>query len=418
MIINYYQIIVIVVMNFIEFYYCNPLLIINIFINIYKSNIIMKGFITTHKGMEDIAALEVKELIGSNPKINEACIVFDIKKYEDLFKLCYKCQSSTGIYYLFCEFDYKDIFIDFDKNIEKIDFNEWLNKNTSFKVKCTKNYDNDISTTEMERKFGELIIAHIEKKYNYKQKVNLDDPEIIIFVYLTGKKCYMGIDFAGFDLSKRSYKILLHPADMKGTIGYFLVRLSGYNKGEALLDSFSGSGTVPIEAALFASDFPINYFNKEKFIFLKFDKFKDYDFKKFFEKIDKEIRDYDLNIYNIDNSMKYLNYAKKNSKIAGVGKKINFSRMDMEWMDTKFDKNKIDKIVTKFPLLQNKIDELYNEFFYQAEFILNNKGKVILIGDKTQIKKFSSKYNFKITGVRSVFSGKKEYEIFVLSKQK
>ena len=131
-----------------------------------------------------------------------------------------------------------------------------------------------------------------------------------------------------------------------------------------------------------------------------------------------EIRDYDLNIYNIDNSMKYLNYAKKNSKIAGVGKKINFSRMDMEWLDTKFDKNKIDKIVTKFPLLQNKIDELYNEFFYQAEFILNNKGKVILIGDKTQIKKFSSKYNFKITGVRSVFSGKKEYEIFVLSKQK
>jgi len=28
----------------------------------------MKGFLITHKGMEDIAALEVKELIGKKPK--------------------------------------------------------------------------------------------------------------------------------------------------------------------------------------------------------------------------------------------------------------------------------------------------------------------------------------------------------------
>lgn len=379
----------------------------------------MKGFLTTHKGMEDIAALEVKELIDSNSKINETYITFDIKKYEDLFKLCYKSQSAIGIFYLPHDFNYKDIFKDFKKNIEKIDFNEWLNKNTPFKVKCTKNYDNDIPTREMERKFGELIIAHIEKKHNYRPKVNLDDPEIILFIYLTGKKCNIGIDFAGFNLSKRSYKILHHPADIRGTIGYFLVRLSGYKKNEALLDPFSGSGTVPIEAALFASDFPINYFNKEKFIFSKFDKFKNYDFKKFFEKMDKEIRDYDLNIYNIDSSMKYLNYAKKNSKIAGLGKKINFSRMDIEWLDTKFDKNKIDKIATKLPSLQQKeANDLYNEFFYQAEFILNNKGKIVLIGDKAQIKKFSSKYNFKISSERSVFSGKREYKIFVLSKQK
>jgi 23S rRNA G2445 N2-methylase RlmL len=115
--------------------------------------------------------------------------------------------------------------------------------------------------------------------------------------------------------------------------------------------------------------------------------------------------------------MNYLNYAKKNSKIAGVDKKIGFSRMNIEWLDTKFDKDQIDKIVAKMPSLQQKeSNEIYNEFFYQAEFILNNKGKIVMIGDKDQIKKFSSKYNFKISDERSIFSGKKEYEIFVLIK--
>jgi putative N6-adenine-specific DNA methylase len=376
----------------------------------------MKGFLTTHKGMEDVAALEIKELINSSPKINETLIVFDIKNYNDLFKLCYKSQSAIGIYYFLHEFDYNNIFNDFKKNLDKIKFNEWLNKNTKFRVECIKNSEDKISTPEIEKKIGELIIDYIKTNNGYNQKVSLTDPEIIIFVYLIGKKCCIGLDFAGFDLSKRSYKILNHPADIRCTIGYFLVRLSKYNKNEKLIDPFSGSGTIPIEAALFASSFPLNFFNKEKFIFLKFSKFKDFDFNVLFNKLDKWVSA-DIKIYNIDSSMNYLNYAKKNSKIAGIGKKINFSRMDIEWLDTKFEKGKIDKIVTKLPSSKQKdIGNIYNEFFYQAEFILNKKGKMVLIGNKELIKKYSSKYKFKISDERKVCSGKKEYGVFVLAK--
>ncbi|MCH8067028.1 MAG: hypothetical protein IIC69_00430 [Nanoarchaeota archaeon] len=378
----------------------------------------MEGFLVTHKGMEEIASKEVKELIGEKSIVNEACIVFDIKNCEDLFKLCYKSQSAIGVFYLLCEFNHKDIFRDFEKNIKKIDFKEWLSKNTEFRVKCMKNYGNDVSTPEIEKKFGEIIIGLIQKKHNYKQKVDLDNPKIILFVYLTKNKCYVGIDFAGLDLSKRSYKIFRHSADMKGTIGYFLVRLSGYGKDETLLDIFSCSGTVPIEAAIYASNFPINYYSKEKFIFLKFSKFKDFDFNDLFKKLDKEVSfSREFKIYNIDSSMKYLNYAKKNSKIAGIDKKINFSRMDMEWLDTKFDKQSIDKIVAKMPNLQEKQgNNVYNEFFYQAEFILSKKGKMALIGDRELIRKYSHKYKFKIAEKRNVFSGKMKYEVFVLTK--
>jgi|TARA_B100001964_G_C14254832_1_gene611827 23S rRNA G2445 N2-methylase RlmL len=377
----------------------------------------MKGFLTTHKGMENIASLEVKDLINTNSKINEACVVFDIKNYEDLFKLCYKSQSSIGVYYLLCEFDFDNIFDDFYKNLEKINFKEWLNKNIQFRVKCIKINNGKLSTPEIEKKFGEIIIEHIEKKYNYRQKVDLGNPEIVIFAYLTGKKCYIGTDFAGFDLSKRSYKIFSHPADIKGTIAYSLARLSDYNKNETLLDPFSASGTIPIEAALFASKFPINYFNKEKFIFLKFQKFKNFDFNGLFKKLDKEMLASKPKIYNIDSSMKYLNYSRKNSKIAGIGKKISFSRNDIGWLDTKFKKGSIDKIVTILPSLQKKdSSNIYNEFFYQAEFILNKKGKIVLIGDKDMVEKFSSKYKFRIYDEVNVFSGKKEYQILVLGR--
>ncbi len=376
----------------------------------------MKGFLTTHKGMEDIAATEVKELTGSESRIEESCIVFDIISYEDLFKLCCKSQSATGIYYLLAEFGCKDIFKDFSENTGKIKFDEWLDRNTKFRVKCEIGDESETRTQEMEGKFGEIIIEHIQKKYNYGQKVDLESPEIIIFFRLANKRCYIGIDFAGFDLSKRSYKIFQHPADIKGTIAYSLIRIAGYSKNEALLDIFSGSGTIPIEAALFSSNFTVRHFDREKFIFSKFKKFKDFDFNKFFWKLDKEISDNKPKIYNVDLSMKHINYAKKNSKIAGVDKRISFSRMDAEWLDTKFEKGKVDKIVTKMP--NSNGNELYNEFFYQSEFILNDKGKIVLIGNSELTEKYSSKYKFEISGKREIFSGKMKYGVFILTKQK
>ena len=379
----------------------------------------MKGLLITHKGMEDVAVLEVEELIDKKSQKNDTCIVFDFKNYQDLFKLCYKSQSSIGIYYLLSEFSHKNIFLDFKKNIQKIDFSEWLSKKTTFRVKCKKNYDNEISTPELEKELGALVIDNIKNKHNYKQKVNLNNPDIILFVYLTKNKCHFGIDFAGFDLSKRYYNIFMHPAAIKGTIAYFLIQLSNYKKTETLVDPFSTSGTIPIEAALLTSNFPVNFYNKEKFAFLKYNKFNNFNFEKFFKEIDREIIDNKLKIYNIDASMKHINHSKKNSKIAGIDKKINYSRIELEWLDTKFNKDQVNKIVTKMPSINTKdINKIYNEFFYHAEFILDKKGIIVLIGKKELVEKFASKHKFRISNKKSIFSGKEKYDVFVLSHYK
>jgi len=376
----------------------------------------MKGFLTTHKGMEDIAALEVYEITGKKANVSDGCVVFDIKSYEDLFKLCYLSQSAIGVHHLLSEYDSKNIFEDFKQNLQKIDFNGWLSENIAFRVSCIKNTDGNMPTPELEKEFGALAIEHIKNRRKYAQKVSLNNPGLIISVLITNSKCYIGIDFCGFDLSKRNYNIFAHPAGIKGTIAYSLVRLSGYNPDERLLDCFSASGTISIEASLFASHFPVNFYNKDKFAFLRIQKFKNFDFNEFFKNIDSKINAKKLNICNVGSSMKYINYAKKNSKIAGITKKITFSRMDLGWLDTKFDKGEINKIVVKMPYGQEDMGAIYNEFFYQAEFILNTKGKIALIGKKDLVEKHSSKYNFKVISERNISSGKEQYNIFALAK--
>lgn len=376
----------------------------------------MKALAITSKGIEDITALEIKELIKAKTQINESCVIFEAEKIEELCLLCYKAQSVEKILFLFGYFNFnnKNLFDDLKKHIENIDFSKWLNKEITFKV-ISKIINNDLSSQEISEKTGEFIINHIKKTKKYKQKVNLDNPDIIFFVYIFKNSCYLGIDIAGFELHKRQYRIFQHPNALRATIAYSLVRIADVKDGDAILDPFTGSGTIPIEAALYFSNFPVNYYTKDTFLFLKFLKFN-------FETIDKKIKSPKVKIYGYDSILGYITSAKKNAKIAGIDKEIKLSRCEIGWLDTKFKKNSVNKIITYPPqesknIIQKITEKIYNEFFYQADFVLKKQGKIVLITKSLDLlKKYAEKYKFKLLNEREVYSGKQVFKVVVFCR--
>lgn len=74
-------------------------------------------------------------------------------------------------------------------------------------------------------------------------------------VYLDKDECSIGVDTSGDPLHKRGYRKRVVLAPLKETIAASLLFFSGWNRKYALLDPFCGSGTIAIEAALYALDF-------------------------------------------------------------------------------------------------------------------------------------------------------------------
>ncbi|MFC1727865.1 THUMP domain-containing protein [Nanoarchaeota archaeon] len=354
----------------------------------------MKGIAITHKGIEDISALEIKELIKKESKTEESVVKFDATK-EELAKLCYRSQSVIKILELITEFDIGTL--DDLKQLKKVD----IKHKGSFVVRCLRVGEHDFTSLDVEKEAGEIIYEKI------KQKVDLKNPDLTLLIYIYNNKAYLGIDYSGFDLSKREYKIFSGARALKGTIAYSLVRMSGYKPTETLLDPFSISGEIPIETALFATKFSANYFSKEKFAFNKFLNFK-------FE----EPKKYKTKVLCFDSLLKNIKAAQKNAKIAGIDKNIKFSKTDLEWIDTKFKEDSVDRIVTRIPELTkyqkpNQIEKLYKEFFNQAEFILKKKGKIVAIAKNLNLfKKFSE--NFNILEERTISLGKEELSAITL----
>ena len=372
----------------------------------------MKGLVITSKGIENTASMEVNELINAKCKAEESCVVFDFKEFRDLCLLCYKCQSADRVLHLIGSFEFNNFFDDLKKFIERSSLDGWIDKYKKFKVECIRIGTHGFNSVDAEKRAAEFIL-HKHKK----MKVDIKNHDVIFFIYIVGHKCYFGIDFAGFELNKRSYKIFLHPNSLRGTVAYALARESGFEKKDIMLDPFSRDGVVAIEAAFYASDFPHNYYKKEKFAFLKLKI--GVDFEKFFTDVDKKIGKSKASIYCFDHLFKYVDYSRKNAKIAGVDKSINFSRVELEWLDVKFKKESVDRIITNPVTSKNaKLDKIYNEFFYQCEYILRDNGTIAIISRVPDfVKKHAEKHNFAVAKEKDVWSGEQLLKIIVLKKK-
>ncbi len=363
----------------------------------------MKAVAITHSGLEDISSLEINELIGAKCEAGPGCVLFEVKNHEEIAHVCYKAQSVSKVLLLFEEFKINSI----------EDMQEKINSNigdirkiiTPSKTFAVRSFIADNDDYEKED-----ICIEAADSLKLDSKVDLKNPDVVFFVYISKDNCYIGIDFSGEDLSKRDYRIYTHYEALKATRAYVLLRAAGFKNSDFVLDPFCGSGTILIEAAIFGSGFSQNYYTKDKFAFLKFLDIN-------LEKFDKS-KKFEGKLVGYDIDLRYIMGAKKNAKIAGVEKFIDFSKVAIEWIDIKLEEKSVDKIITNPPDMTHKnektVGKVYDELFKQAKFVLKEDGCVgIIIKSDDIIKDYAKSHGFKPSNEKDLIIGKDDYKIIV-----
>ncbi|MEA3430028.1 MAG: THUMP domain-containing protein [Nanoarchaeota archaeon] len=369
----------------------------------------MKSLTITYEGLEDSCSKEIKELLNISSEIRDSVAITDVKSEKDICLLTYKLQSARKVLQLLDSFEFKEI-SEIEKSISKIDLTPFLKDKISFVVRCLRFGDHDFQAGDVERSIGSVIFE------KYKNKVDLENPDYIFYIYIHSNSVFFGIDYAGIDLSKREYKIFSHPSALRGPVAFLLLKLVGYDKTKLLLDPFCGSGTIPIEAALHSSGLSHNFYSKKK---LAFTKFIDFDFESVDVNIDKKSK---LTVQGFDHNLQSVSASNKNAKIAGIDKIINFSRVDIEWLDTKYEKESVDLIVTNPPMISKihpsaMIEKIYKELFYQLEFVMKKSGVILFVSRKTDLlKKQAAIKDFKIKKELAILIGKETFRVLILSK--
>jgi 23S rRNA G2445 N2-methylase RlmL len=409
----------------------------------------MNALVITAKGAEEIAQLEIKELLGCGSKSAETVVMFDAGKADKLDKalqlLAYKSQSASLVLKLLGIADInahlEESLAAAKASLKDADFAFLKGAETTFRVNCERHGGHDYSSQDFAAALGRIIMELAEAK------VSLHAPGIIIHAHIYNDKCYIGIDIAGFDLGKRDYKIFSHPSALNGITAYALLRMAGYGPDkDALLDPFCGSGTIPIEAALFSSQTSPHYYKKDKFLFsgqlgrnnadskgnsktkagiLGKDYLASLDSKD--EKKPakgSQVKEISGIITAFDYLLRHVIASKKNASIAGIEKLITFSKVEVEWLDTKVSEAKMSLIVTHPPSLSKLVNEkdlakLYKEFLYEADYVLNRKGRILVVlqNESLFLKTLEANDKFKLVWAKSIWQGKQELKVMFIERK-
>jgi len=336
---------------------------------------------------------ELAEL-GAKPKPGKTAIEFD----GDVPEACYRMQSAVKVLEFLgrCKVSY-------DVNetlqaIEKLVAKTRLELKGSFRVMCKRIGKHQFSGQDIAPGAGEYILNKTGAS------VSLEEPDQIVYIYIHEKDCYMGIDYSGFDLSKRDFKVFVHPSGLNSTVAYALFRML---QSKTIADPFCGSGAIPIEAALYFARKSPHFFKKDKFAMHRF---MEIDLAKYDK--DKPIKG---RVFASDGLLKFVKATRDNAKLAGVP--VDVTRMDVDWIDTKMEEKAFD-FVTHPPSPSKVHDEatvekLYKEFFYQARYAVRKR--IVLAVDKPELVKKTLEH-FKIVREHCIMQGGKELAVLVLER--
>ena len=291
----------------------------------------MKIAVTTASGVEAVTKRELFKLGIDNPPAINGRMVFEGDE-KTLAECNIHLSTASRVYIWLAEFKCADFDALYD-NLYQINWEDYLFENGQIIIepKLVASKLTAFSATQSVAK--KAVCARLMKSYK-KAFLPENGPRYTIELAITHDYCTVLLNSSGESLHKRGYRYLYGEAQLKETLASAMIELSVWNPSRPLVDLFTGTGTIAIEAALKEKNIPVGL--RRKFDFFNFKNFdqKAYESAKS-EAISRLSTEKCQIIHAYDVDEKQLSLAKAHAKRAGVLDIIEFHHAEMQSFKSK-----------------------------------------------------------------------------------
>lgn len=276
--------------------------------------------VKTIAGLEQVLAAELVELGGANVQVLTRAVSFEGDK-RMLYKANYCLRTAQRILMPVFTFQMADE----DDLYNQVMAYPWENFLTLQKTLAVDAVSSDSELTHthyIAQRTKDAIVDRFRTISNGRRpSVDTENPHIRINIHIRGSICDVSIDSSGASLHKRGYRVSNAEAPLSEVLAAGLILLSGWKCDCNFIDPMCGSGTLVIEAAMIANNFPAGMYRKE-FGFMHWPDFdKDLWNDVTTEAMDKQT-EFEYQILGSDISPKNLASARANVKSARLHKDI------------------------------------------------------------------------------------------------
>lgn len=284
----------------------------------------------TLHGFEEVLAEELRQLGATKIEERKRAVAF-----EGDLKLMYRAnlELRTAIRILMPIANFKarneDEFYD---KIKAIDWEQYMTIKQTLAVDAVTASKTFNHSKYIALKTKDAIVDQFREKYKKRPNVRVYNPHLGVYIYIHDEHVNVSIDSTGESLHKRGYRVASVDAPINEVLGAGMILLSGWDKKGLLMDPMCGSGTLLIEAAMYANNIPPNNL-RTHFAFMNW---KEYD-EVLWAKVKQQAKDHIVEhtdpIMGWDKNLGCVRKTEQNIEAAGLTGKIEVKRKRFERLD-------------------------------------------------------------------------------------
>ncbi|MGZ0167834.1 MAG: THUMP domain-containing class I SAM-dependent RNA methyltransferase [Planctomycetales bacterium] len=202
-------------------------------------------------GLEAVVSRELKSLGFEDLKSEDGRVHFS-GGVDAIVRANLWLRSADRIVLQLGEFTAMDFGELFDRTRD-LPWEEWLPRDAEFPVTGRSSKSQLHSVPDCQRIVKKAIVERLRSAYDVDW-FEETGPLYPIEVSVLKDNVKLTIDTSGAGLNKRGYRKLTAAAPLRETLAAAMVQLSVWNPDRPFVDPFCGSGTIPIEAAMIATN--------------------------------------------------------------------------------------------------------------------------------------------------------------------
>ncbi len=137
--------------------------------------------------------------------------------------------------------------------VRELAWEDWMRLSDTLAVRATLSKSALTHAQFVSRRVKDAVVDRFRDRAGARPDVDAKDPVIPISVHVVGERADVYLELSGAPLFLRGYRPEAGEAPLKETLAAAIVRLSGWRPGMPMLDPMCGSGTLAVEAALWAA---------------------------------------------------------------------------------------------------------------------------------------------------------------------
>jgi|TARA_B100000767_G_scaffold247624_1_gene248007 putative N6-adenine-specific DNA methylase len=135
---------------------------------------------------------------------------------------------------------------------------DFLSLEHTFSIESVLNSDFFSHSLFVSQKAKDGMVDRFRKLFKKRPNVDSIDPDIKINIHIRNNICTVSLDSSGKPLNQRGYRSQTNIAPINEVLAAGIILLSDWDLQSDFLDPMCGSGTLLIEAAMLATNYPPN----------------------------------------------------------------------------------------------------------------------------------------------------------------